>query len=142
MDWIKFVFLGIACTSGFITTSYSSLAKEKGWPVGHLFIVERGSYIIIIGFICQLGSLIASLFVNPWWSAILVLVFGYIGYILLTSIFKKYSQMIGGVMVILSFIIVPIFVFGKKSVDKENATHCIQSINYANNPLRICDKRF
>jgi hypothetical protein len=113
MDYIKFIILIVACTGGFIATSYSYLAKEKGWSTGRLFGGNNHemTYMIWLGNICQFGSVIISFFVNPWWSAFLVLFLGFIGYMVLANIFKTYSQVISGILILASFILVPIYVF-------------------------------
>ena len=104
----------MACIGGFTATSYASLAKMKGWPVGSLFDFngEKMSYIIVGGLMCQYGSVIISFIVNPWWSAFIVLALGFLGYMTLAKIFKEFSQFISVILIIISFFLIPIYIFG------------------------------
>jgi hypothetical protein len=89
-DLLKFGILSVACIGGFMTTSYYAIANQKGWPAGLMFVNDgsRMSYLIVAGIICQYGSVIISFFVNPWWTALLVLLIGFIGCMILTSMLR------------------------------------------------------
>jgi len=139
MDYTKFALLTIACIGGFMATSYSSLAKQKGWPIGLYFTNENMSYIVVGGFMCQFGSVIISLFVNPWWSAFIVFGLGFVGYMVLSSILKVYSQIVSGVLVVVSIILIPIYVFGNSSLN-QNINHFIASIDFSNKASTIINQ--
>lgn len=136
MDYIKFALLTTACIGGFMATSYSSLARQKGWSIGALFNNERMSPIIIGGFLCQFGSPIISFFVNPWWSALIVFTLGFVGYIVLSSILKVYSQLSSLILILVSFIVIPIYIFSNPSTN-ENLKHFKASISYSNEAAKI-----
>ena len=139
MDYLKFSILTIACIGGFMATSYSYLAKQKGWPIGSYFINGNMSYIVVGGFMCQFGSVIISLFVNPWWSAFIVFGLGFVGYMVLSSILKVYSQIVSGVLVVVSIILIPIYVFGNSSLN-QNTNHLFSSIDFSNKATAIINQ--
>ena len=110
MDYTNLIILSVACIGGLMATSYSSLAQQKGWPVGKLFIADGVPLPVIAGVVCQYGSIILSVLVNPWWSAIIVAAIGYVGYMLLSSILKVYSQALSILLMLASLILIPIIV--------------------------------
>lgn len=128
MDYTKFAILTMACIGGFMVTSYYSLAMQKGWPIGTLFENEKMSYLNIGGFMCQFGSVLISFFVNPWWSAFVVFGLGFIGYIVLSSILKAFSQIVSVIMIVASFILIPLYVFSNSN-NGANLDHFIKSLD-------------
>ena len=127
----------MACIGGFMATSYSSLARQKGWTIGSLFISEM-SYPVIGGFLCQWGSVIISFFVNPWWTAFIVFALGFIGYIALSSILKVQSQIVSLILIVASFILIPIYVFSNTSTSKID--HFKNSIHYSSEGTKILNE--
>lgn len=111
MDLFKFLILSIACIGGLMVVSYQNVAEEKGWAVGTSFDLQRGGIVAILGFLCMLGGVLISFFVNPWWSAPLVLIIGFIGNMILTLMFKKASQILALLLVLFSYVAIPIYVF-------------------------------
>jgi hypothetical protein len=103
MDYTKLFILALGCMSGYMAISYSSLARAGGYPVGSFF---RGMSIPVIGgFICCLGSIVISLFVNPWWSSIIVLLIGVVGATLTTMLFREMSQYLCIVLVVVFLVL-------------------------------------
>ena len=106
----KFIILTIACISGLMAISYSSQARQTGWAVGGLF-KNKISSIVLIGGLYFIGSFVISFFVNPWWSAILVLFLGIIGCYSIFTIFKAYSQPLAVFLMAISLILIVAYIF-------------------------------
>lgn len=149
MDVFKFIILSVACLSGFMVTSYQGIAEQRGWKIGTWFDLNQMSWIAVLGFICQWGSVVISFFVNPWWSAILVLIVGFVGNIILTSILKAFTQIIAIPLVIASFFLVSVYAFSpsspmqsssQTSTINKNIDHFITSIEYANEANRVSNE--
>jgi len=149
MDILKFIILSVACISGFMVTSYDGVAQEKGWEIDSMFKIEEAGFITIMGLMCQWGSVIISFFVNPWWSAFLVLIIGFLGNMLLTIVFKRYTRFIAIPFVIISFALVSLFAFSSsspfqssvsESMSSKNLDHFFNSIEYANNSNEVSNQ--
>ncbi|MGD9486922.1 MAG: hypothetical protein AB7W47_02800 [Calditrichaceae bacterium] len=139
MDITKFMILSIACIGGFMVTSYQGIAHKKGWPVGKAFDISKAGWIAVLGFMCQWGSVIISFFVNPWWSAFIVLIVGFIGYMTLVSIFKKHSQILATIIIFLSYFLIPFYIFSN-TTDISHIEHFIKSIDYSNHGTRLLNQ--
>lgn len=110
MDYFKLFILCFACLGGFMATSYSYIADERGWPVGSYF--RNGmSFPLIAGFICQIGSIVIAAIVNPWWSGLIVLAVGFLGNTIITPIFKSSSQYLSMILILASLVLVPLYIF-------------------------------
>jgi hypothetical protein len=148
MDIFKFVILSVACVSGFMTISYEGVAQQRGWGVGSSYMMDRLGFLSILGFLCLWGSVIISFFVNPWWSAFLVLIIGFVGNMILTILFGSYTQLLAIPLVIGSFILVSLYVFPSSTpidnANYDNTTsnigHFSKSIGHSNSALKIADK--
>jgi hypothetical protein len=139
MDLTNLIILSIACIGGFMVTSYQGIAIQKGWPVGTAFNLNNIGWISILGFLCQWGSVIISFFVNPWWSAFIVLFLGFTGYSLLVTIFRSYSQALALIIVFSSFFLVPFFTLTTTS-ELTHIKHFIKSIDYSNEGTRLINQ--
>ena len=108
MDLYNFILLTVGCTGGFIAISYNSIAIQKGWTIGSLFVNGEGinpSFLLTIAFIFQFGMPILSAFLNPWWSSLVVLFCVFIFYTLLCSIFKSKSQVLSILLMGISLVL-------------------------------------
>ncbi len=105
-----FITLSLGCLSGWMVVSYQGVAEKKGWPVGEFFSLEKGGLIGILGLIAQWGSVILSFFVNPWWTAPLVLAFGFLINMIITTVLKTYTQIFSVILLTVSYILVWIYV--------------------------------
>jgi hypothetical protein len=130
-----------------MVTSYEGIAQAKGWPVGKLYKNERMSYLIVLGIMCQWGSVIISFFVNPWWSAFLVLVIGFYGNMFLTIVFKSFTRFVALPLAVGSFFLVTLFAFSSNSPLQESSTaiqksfsHFHNSIEYANRSTEVSNQ--
>ena len=139
MDVTKLLILSLGCMSGFMITSYQGIAEQRGWPIGKIFILEKAGWIAILGILCQYGCVLVSFFVNPWWSAFIVLIIGFFANMLLTSIFKKYTQPLAGVLVFISYILIANFVFIDLE-DERNFNHFKTSMVHATQVADIANR--
>ncbi len=71
--------------------SYDGYAAKKGWPVGEMFAADA-SMIKIASFIGLPGSAIAAAYLAVWWSAVVVIVVGFIVALILTNTLRSYVQ--------------------------------------------------
>lgn len=58
---------------------------------------------------------------------------------LLTSIFKSYAQLLSGMLLLSSYILIPIAVFNRPS-ESTTMGHFVNSINYANQATRLLNQ--
>ncbi|MGQ2982967.1 hypothetical protein [Flavobacterium sp.] len=109
MDYSKLFILALGCIGGYMAISYSSMARSGGYPIGSFF---RGMSIpVVTGFVCCLGTIALSAFVNPWWSSIIVLIIGIVTATIFTMIFRGLSQYLCIVLMLVSLVLIPIYVF-------------------------------
>ncbi len=136
MDLTKFGILALACTGGFMISSYSYLAKEKGWKLHHLFEREKMTLIILLGLLCQYGSILLAFIIMKWWVAPILGLTGFLSYMILTSFLKSYSQIFSIIIIIGSIILLPKYVF-KSNGGNENLKHFKTSINLKNESTQM-----
>ena len=103
---LTFVIMSICCLSGWMIVSYQGVAEKKGWSVGEFFSLEKGGFIGILGLFAQWGSIILSFFVNPWWTAPLVFILGFSMNIAITTVLKKYTQVLSLILLIISYMLI------------------------------------
>jgi len=110
-DLTKFIILFLCCLSGFMIVSYEGVAERRGWPIGEKFALSNPSWVGILGIFNLIGSIVLSFILNPWWSALVVFSLGFLGNLIMTSIFKKNTQILALVLSIITYILVLIYVF-------------------------------
>ena len=84
--------------------SYDSYAAGKGWPVGEMFAADA-SMIKIASFIGLPGAAIAAGYLAVWWSAIVVIVAGFIMALVLTNTLRSYVQPVSIVGLVLCWVV-------------------------------------
>ncbi|WP_187262457.1 hypothetical protein [Pontibacter beigongshangensis] len=107
MNWLNLFILGVIASGGFIASTYETIASRKMLPIGKYFS-KNGALTIIGGFI-TMGAIVTSVFVNPWWSIILVFIFAWVVNQLLIMSFKSLAQFVSPILVILGIITLLIY---------------------------------
>ena len=79
-----------------IILAYGYYSERKGWTVCEMFASDT-STIKIASLISLPGSVIAAAYLAVWWSAIIVVVFGFFVALLLTNFLREYVQFMASI---------------------------------------------
>lgn len=98
MNWFNLIFTCMLATGGFIATSYVAIAEKMALPVGVYF--QRNGLMSTIGGYIGLAAVVATLFINPWWTIFIVFLVAIYLCKMLVSIFGMASQLLSLVLMI------------------------------------------
>lgn len=88
-------------TIGNGTDSYSDFMKvSERWTSGSFFMSKNAP---VWGFIIVINAIVFNFMMNYWWSCIIVLVVGFIMYIILSKILKSKVQMLSILLGLLAY---------------------------------------
>ena len=104
MDYLKLFSLSLLLASSSLILYYKDMAKKMQIPISRKFLnMPKGMEIIVL--LSQYSSIIISLFVNPWWSIIILIGITYMISNLLLFIFRQYTQILSIILLIISYIL-------------------------------------
>ena len=107
MNWITLLLTCLVAAGGFVASTYEVFARANMLPIGDLYY-SRGIMSIVGGFVV-FGAAILSAFINPWWSALIVLAVAWLFGQVIIMIFKSASQIVSPALVVIGVILLAIY---------------------------------
>lgn len=105
MDLLKLICLITGISGGFISTSYQTIAGQKGWPVGNWFLTKPPSWYVLISFLILASAFVMSFQLLIWWQAILLIISSWLLSVITTFSLKSVVQYLGILLSITSVIL-------------------------------------
>lgn len=96
------------CIGGFIAAVYEVFALKNGFSVGNQF--RRNGMMPFVGSIIVLISLVVSIFVNPWWIIIILIILAWLLGQLLINFFGAFSQPLSLLLVLVGLILLFLYI--------------------------------
>ena len=89
-----YIIFSVSMALAVVCISYSSMARQNGWPVGEILSKDT-SVSKIAAFVTALWVVVKAFMVFQWWSPLVILVIGWLVGFILTMALKQNVQFLG-----------------------------------------------
>lgn len=93
-------------------TSYEGISDYNLWPIGRIHRLDKVGWFSVLAMISEFGSPVLAIFVIKWWAPFLIFPISSIIAFILTMLFKKYTQILTIILLLISYIFIIIFIIG------------------------------